>query len=171
VAALTVLADKGSERITVRHLSQELGVTTGSFYWHFRSREDFVRAIADHWYERFTVGLGEAAEAVAEDPAEQLLALMKSLATDEYSRFEIAVRAWSVEEPVLAKTIQKADRYRTKAIRELFAALGFEEPELGMRVRTFVVFHSTDIAFGRAARNHDTRMAEAELRHAWFTRK
>ncbi|MGI9342960.1 MAG: TetR/AcrR family transcriptional regulator [Gammaproteobacteria bacterium] len=171
VAALNVLTEKGSERITVRQLSQELGVTTGSFYWHFGSREDLVRAIADHWYERFTVGLGKAIEAAAPDPAARLLALMKALATDEYSRFEIPVRAWSAEEPILAKTVNKADRYRTRVVSELFQALGFEEPELGMRVRTFVVFHSTDIAFGKAARTYDARMAEAELRHEFFTRE
>ena len=111
-AALDVLAGEGSQRITVRHLSEKLGVTTGSFYWHFESRDDFVDAIADYWFERFTAQVAERAMAASSDAAQQLLELMKILATDDYSRYEVAVRAWSAQEPALAKAVAKADRYR-----------------------------------------------------------
>lgn len=169
-AALEVLAREGSQRITVRHLSEKLGVTTGSFYWHFESRDDFVNAIAGYWFERFTAQVAERAMAASSDAAQQLLELMKILATDDYSRYEVAVRAWSMQEPALAKAVAKADRYRYKAVSKLFVAIGFQDPERSMRVRTFVVFHSTDLGIGSVA-SKKAKLAETELRHAWFTRR
>ena len=35
-------------------LAAELGVTTGSFYWHFRGRDDFVASLVDYWGREFT---------------------------------------------------------------------------------------------------------------------
>ena len=47
--ALLVVAREGGSELTIERLVAALGVTKGSFYWHFRDRSDFVRALAGHW--------------------------------------------------------------------------------------------------------------------------
>ena len=42
-AALAVLVEEGIEAVQITQLSKRLGVTRGSFYWHFGSREELPR--------------------------------------------------------------------------------------------------------------------------------
>jgi AcrR family transcriptional regulator len=53
-AATTVLVDQGIDHVRVDVLAGELGVTRGSFYWHFRDREDLLRRVLQAWSERAT---------------------------------------------------------------------------------------------------------------------
>ena len=45
--ALEVLGKKGAGQLAVESLARQLGVTKGSFYWHFRDRDDFFRIVHD----------------------------------------------------------------------------------------------------------------------------
>jgi AcrR family transcriptional regulator len=47
--ALDALAEDGLDALAVEPLARRLGVTKGSFYWHFASRDDLLRAVLDQW--------------------------------------------------------------------------------------------------------------------------
>ena len=52
--ALATLSEKGQAGLSIQDLSVALGVSRGSFYWHFEDRDDFVHALLEHWYEEYT---------------------------------------------------------------------------------------------------------------------
>ena len=56
-AALQLIAEKGLSALTVSALADRLGVTKGSFYWHFVGRSELLAAALDRWKQRTT---GEA---------------------------------------------------------------------------------------------------------------
>jgi AcrR family transcriptional regulator len=43
-AALQLIAEKGLSALTVSTLATRLGVTKGSFYWHFAGRSELLAA-------------------------------------------------------------------------------------------------------------------------------
>ena len=43
--ALEVLKTQGSAKLHIASLSKDLGVSKGSFYWHFKDRSDFIHAL------------------------------------------------------------------------------------------------------------------------------
>ena len=45
--ALDLLDEAGLEQLTMRRLAAALGVQTGATYWHFRSKQDLLEAMAD----------------------------------------------------------------------------------------------------------------------------
>jgi len=47
--ALDVLAREGNAKLRVEAIAAALGVTTGSFYWHFKNRSDFLESLVRHW--------------------------------------------------------------------------------------------------------------------------
>ena len=53
--ALEVLGKQGAGELTVESLARQLGVTKGSFYWHFKDRADFFRQLIEYWDEHFTL--------------------------------------------------------------------------------------------------------------------
>jgi TetR/AcrR family transcriptional regulator, tetracycline repressor protein len=69
------LADAdGLDKLTIRRLAQDLGVTPMALYWHFRSKEDLLTGLADQLWGEIDVNV---------DPSkpwsEQLRGLMESL--------------------------------------------------------------------------------------------
>ena len=51
-AALTVIRTKGYAATTVDDICQEAGVTKGSFFHHFKSKDELALGAADHFSER-----------------------------------------------------------------------------------------------------------------------
>ena len=49
LAALDVIAEQGLAAVAVEPLARRLGVTKGSFYWHFPSREALLVAALERW--------------------------------------------------------------------------------------------------------------------------
>jgi AcrR family transcriptional regulator len=50
--ALRMLAERGYAGFGLRELAAEAGVTTGSIYHHFASKEDLVRSAVEHYADR-----------------------------------------------------------------------------------------------------------------------
>src|SRR5690606_7033358 len=48
-AALDVIAEQGVSAVAVEPLARRLGVTKGSFYWHFPSRDALLQAALERW--------------------------------------------------------------------------------------------------------------------------
>ena len=48
-AALDLVAEDGVHAVAVEPLARRLGVTKGSFYWHFPSRDALLRAALERW--------------------------------------------------------------------------------------------------------------------------
>src|SRR5688572_5243977 len=62
-AALQLIAEKGLRALTIGSLAARLGVTKGSFYWHFTGREALLAAALARW-ERITTETIQALDAV-----------------------------------------------------------------------------------------------------------
>ena len=51
-AALQALAAGGIDQVKVESLAKDLGVTKGSFYWHFKDRDQFLDELLNFWAEQ-----------------------------------------------------------------------------------------------------------------------
>jgi len=56
-SALDLLDEVGLEQLTMRRLATALGVQNGATYWHFRSKQALLEAMADAMLTELTTGL------------------------------------------------------------------------------------------------------------------
>src|SRR5262245_36782878 len=99
-AALEAIAEGGLAAVAVVPLAERLGVTKGSFYWHFRSRETLVEAALADWEESHTAAVIAEIEAASTDPREQLRLLIKRVSTlAAGDRVELALLATADHRP------------------------------------------------------------------------
>ena len=71
--ALALLARRGVGAVTVLDLSQRLGVSRSSFYWHFRNRDGLIDALLERWDDLNTRSIVQQAEAPAATIVEAVL--------------------------------------------------------------------------------------------------
>ena len=165
--ALEVLSEQGSAKLTVRNISERLGVTTGSFYWHFKNRREFVTALLEYWQLVFTDAVANQIGSSSNDPHEQLYKLMEIITEQEINRYNIAVRAWAAMDEEIANIVKVVDRTQMDFVGHLFSRMGFKGAELDMRTRTFVVFMSAESGWSYSLTKRE-RMKAMKLRYKWF---
>ena len=167
-SALEALSDKGPQALTVEKLCRELGVSRGSFYWHFKNRPDFVRRLTEYWGTRFTKSIRDTVANALVGPAERLMLLSEFIQDLNLNRFDMAVRTWANTEPLAAETVKRVDQTRYEYVLSQFEELGFSGDELEMRTRTFVVSHSMQDMFTFQEGAEDAKRRR-KLRHRLLT--
>ena len=167
--ALDVLSVEGEQKIRIEQLTAKLGVTKGSFYYHFSNREDFIRSLIQYWADICTGLVIERMKEIEGDPKDRLLTLMYLLFNNDFAKYDLAVRAWASHESYAAPLVHEVDKMRYEYVRSLFQEMGFTGDELEMRTTTFVVFHSMDAGLLYKSSKKE-RQKYIELRHNFFTR-
>jgi AcrR family transcriptional regulator len=122
--ALELLADHGATGVTIANLCTALDVTKGSFYHHFESGPDFMRAFLVDWERKYAKPAVEDARDIA-DPVERLNRL-KPLVVGLHHEAESAIRALARTDDYAAEVQSRVDAERLQVVTESIAALGID---------------------------------------------
>lgn len=146
--ALDILATEGQAKLRVETICAALGVTKGSFYWHFKDRDDFVRSLVLFWSERFTDPVMRSVTQSAQEAEARLKVLLHVVSDGRYARYEVSIRAWAAQEPDLVAVIVKdVDERRLAFVQAIFTDLGFIGTDSEMRARACIAYLSFDSYF------------------------
>lgn len=167
--ALHVIADDPTH-LRIDELAARLGVSKGSFYWHFENRNDFVHALAEYWRDVDTVAVVEFIESDPGTAAERLRKLMGFIAEHRPARYDLPIRALARIEPDILPIVREADEIRLQCLRRLFSELGFSGVDLEVRTRAFVVWNSFEDAMAAGLTPKELN-AQLDTRFEFLTRK
>lgn len=119
---LRTLAKRGFTALKAEPLAKTLGVSRGSFYWHFADLGAYHAALLERWREVTAERIIADVEAAArrEDPTTHLLHLVFGARPS----LEIAVRSWATHDALARKAVQAIDRRRLDYVADLIAAQG-----------------------------------------------
>src|SRR5260370_8943065 len=127
-AALQLIAEAGLGALTVEALAARLGVTKGSFYWHFKGRSELLSAALDRWEQRATAEAITGLSAVAD--ARQRLYLMLHAATQPpRSRSLYAALAEAAEDPIVRRVLNRVASARIEYLEACYRELGLAHPQ------------------------------------------
>ena len=148
-AAIGLLKSGGIETVQITALSRALGITRGSFYWHFENRDDLLGAMIARWRARNT-GVMLDALSGARDLDGGLLALFSVWV--DHTRFDPAldqaVRDWARHAPHVARAVSAEDDARMAAISDFLIRHGFAQPEAYIRARVIYLTQVSYYALG-----------------------
>ena len=135
-AALELLADEGLSGVKVDRLCQRLGVTKGSFYWHFSDLRSLLEAVAERWGTARDARRARFEELAAVEPHERLRLMTAELADQKEWSLERAVREWARTDERVRERVASSDRWVYQAMRRAFADLGFDAEQAELRAKT-----------------------------------
>ena len=137
--SLEILSEEGESKLRIDRLVRALGVTKGSFYYHFENRADFVTSLTRYWLGFTNQTVFDEVEKVVDGPKAQLLKIQELVTRNDLSKYDLVMRSWATHEPEVASIVRAVDRERFEAVSGLFRRLGFEGEDLDIRTRTFIV--------------------------------
>jgi AcrR family transcriptional regulator len=140
-AAREDLIRHGILAVKVDRLARRLGVTRGSFYWHFKSHGDLLTQLLDSWAANNTAAFRRVLESDKDGYGKFDAIVDLWLAEEEYDpRFDTAVREWARVSSSVARVVRKADEERIGVFRSIFLEIGYRDPEALVRAR-ITYFH------------------------------
>ncbi|MGJ4969288.1 MULTISPECIES: TetR/AcrR family transcriptional regulator [unclassified Bradyrhizobium] len=119
---LKVLASRGFTALRAEPLAKALGVSRGSFYWHFADVAGFHAALLKKWREIAAEQIITGVEANAGD--QPAIAVLLRRAFNVKLTLERAVRNWAGSDPAARQAVQAIDRRRLGYVESLLAAEG-----------------------------------------------
>lgn len=120
--ALATLAREGFQALKADVLAKKLGVSRGSFYWHFPELASFHARVIEQWRKTATEEIIKGLEQY--DSRERRLDVLLREAFGHRAMLEMRMRAWADENPVAAKALREIDGERTKYIERLLVEAG-----------------------------------------------
>jgi len=134
--AIAIMAEHGTEQLRVEILAKRLGVTKGSFYWHFKDRRDLQDAVLAFWRDGRIRDIRKQTQAQAGGEAAALLHTIEVYSSARNRKgiaIEAAVRDWARRDPQAATVVEEVDAERLTCACRLFRAGGFDEAEAQAR--------------------------------------
>lgn len=131
-AAFRALSTGGPQAIKAEAIARDLGVSKGSFYWHFTNVADLKTKMLTHWYEAATQEIIAQVNQVKGSPADRLSTLV-DIATSNKSEpyggvsVEAAIRDWGKFSQEAGEMVKRVDTQRLNYLTEQLVAADFDE--------------------------------------------
>ena len=145
--ALELLQDDGINAVTVDALALQLGITRGSFYHHFKDRNDLTNEMLDYWKQKWTAEIRVDIASLGLDGLQSLTALVNLIHHRKAAHYDTAVRAWAIHDEQAREIVREADKIRLDFIRNQFEKIGFKGLDLENRSRLFLYYAMIEPAF------------------------
>jgi AcrR family transcriptional regulator len=143
---LKTLAASGFTALKAEPLAKAMGVSRGSFYWHFADIGAFHAAILNYWRQVAAEEIIADLEAIAGD--ESPLPVLLRQAFSGKLALERAIRSWATVDSTARNAVQAIDRRRLDYVESLLRDAGFSRETAQVRARilywTFIGFALSD---------------------------
>lgn len=155
---LRTLTASGVEGLKVERMAKALGVSRGSFYWHFLDLDDFKAALLVRWQTITTDRVIGDIEALPESGGRLEALMQRAYAVDD--RLERAVRDWALRSEPVRAAVAAVDVLRVDYLRKLLREAGLKKADA--RRRALFLYWAS---LGRPAVGHGAyaRMDEDDI--------
>ena len=131
--ALKTLAREGFNALKADVLARRLGVSRGSFYWHFAELRAFHAQVIAHWRQTATEAIIADLERYPGGERRLDVLLRRAFAHD--APLEVRMRAWADENADAARALSDIDRRRSAYIERMLLDAGIAPPLAATRAQ------------------------------------
>lgn len=138
--ALDVFFSHGIAHVKVEMLARELEVTKGSFYWHFKNRDELLHSMVDWWRDNQIAFLEDLDDQLMDDPTRQIKSVIGFTHHTDDSRHDVAMREFSRFDEYANTAVAEIDQRRIDYLSTLFRAAKFDSAESSLRARALYFY-------------------------------
>ena len=165
--AALALCKGGIDGVMVAPLAANLGVTTGSFYWHFKNRQELLEALLNYWEHELTDTAINAANRYEGSPTDRILFVMEAVMINGLAHFDLPIWQWAQTDTIANRVFKRALKKRFSYATRMFSEAGFSRKQAEIRGRMMVIY-----MMGESTLSPDSMAKRKEfikLKHAILT--
>ena len=162
-AALEFIAERGVASLAVEPLARCMGITKGSFYWHFPNREALLEQALERWEAHDTRNLNTALGAIAE-PRDRLVSFFRRVGHERLTHDVYSALCAAADHPQVEPVLERVANRRMKHIASAFEELGFDSKRAAHRAR---LVYSVYLGFLQLQRQHQTPSISSQAFEAY----
>lgn len=162
--ALVLIAEKGIRAVAIESLARRMGVTKGSFYWHFPNRDALLEQSLSRWEKHDEANLQASLGAIA-DPRERLRSFFRRTGREQLTHDVYSSLLSAADHPKVEPLLERVAERRMKRIEAAFGEIGFSPEEASHRAR---LTYSTYLGFLQLQRQHQAPQLSSEEFEAYM---
>jgi AcrR family transcriptional regulator len=163
--ALILIAEKGIRAVAVESLAARMGVTKGSFYWHFLNRESLLEQSLIRWEKHDAANLHTSLSAI-DDPRERLRSFFRRTGREKLTHDVYSSLCMASDHPQVEPLLERVAERRMKHIEKAYEEIGFDSQEASHRAR---LTYSAYLGFLQLQKQHQTPSLSSEEFEAYMT--
>ncbi len=132
-AGFAELASGGPDALRISRLCARLGVTKGSFYWHFSDVAGYRAALVQAWADEREQRDARAAEPEHLEPRERLRRMMETQLDSRHWAVSRVMRIWALTDDAVAASVRRSDERVLRAARQALIDSGFDMAQAHLR--------------------------------------
>lgn len=167
-AALQMLAERGVEGLAIEPLARRLGVTKGSFYWHFSDRMELLKSALATWenVDAHNLAVLLTNDLPARDKLIQFFhASSRPHLTHQVYSALLAAPQRSGKDEWLNDVLKRVDGHRIRQLSRAYAELDSERAEFQSRLAYYTYVGFLQLQARGLAPQPDTPEYEHYLEH------
>jgi len=126
--ALQVVAEDGVTALAVEPLSKRLGISKGSFYWHFKNRRALLLDLLEFW-EKIEIDYQSRLIHEYKEPQKLLTNLLTLLIEDDTNKCVFLALSNELGDKDIRTTYEKAVERRIKMFSDVYVELGMDRKQ------------------------------------------
>lgn len=163
-AALELIAEKGVQALAVEPLARRMGITKGSFYWHFSSRESLLEQALQRWEDHDSRNLNRSLGEI-KDPRERLISFFRRVGKEKLTHEVYSELCAAAGHPQVEPVLERVANRRMAHLSAAYAELGLPETTAMHQAR---LTYSVYLGFLQLQRQHQTPQLSSEAFDAYI---
>lgn len=156
--ALELISANGVQALAVEPLARRMGITKGSFYWHFSGREALLEQALLRWEEHDSRNLNKSLGEI-DNPRERLTSFFRRVGKEKLTHEVYSELCAAAGHPQVEPVLERVAERRMAHLSASFEELGLDPQTARFRAR---LTYSVYLGFLQLQRQHQTPNLSSE---------
>jgi AcrR family transcriptional regulator len=151
-AAVELIAEKGVQAVAIEPLARRMGITKGSFYWHFPNRESLLEQALHRWEEHDARNLNKSLGEISQ-PRDRLISFFRRVGKEKLTHEVYSALCAAAGHPQVEPVLERVANRRMAHLSTAFREMGMPEGQANNQAR---LTYSVYLGFLQLQRQHQT---------------
>jgi AcrR family transcriptional regulator len=156
--ALELIAEQGVQALAVEPLARRMGITKGSFYWHFSSREALLEQALERWEEHDARNLARFLGEI-DNPRDRLMSFFRKVGKEKLTHEVYSELCAAAGHPHVEPVLERVAGRRMKHLSDAYEEMGLS-PDIARNQARLT--YSVYLGFLQLQRQHQTPSLTSE---------
>lgn len=132
-----LFAEMGIQGLNVEKMSNQLKCNRSSFYWHFKTKDDFVQEVINHWIKTETDQVILEVEKCKTDKEKLEKFLLIAFKNEPYLEFAFFLKRYAKKNKKVQSIVDEIDKRRLQFTAQLFKNIGYSKRQSEIKANIF----------------------------------